>query len=429
MKEWQRWESMAGDFRAVGDHHREAECLDMALSILPPGHRDDKARLKGRLDDARSRDLESGGPTSRDGQEEGLPDAVIEGLDALHQEDARVRVVEAARRMASGPEGGPEAELVRHVADVSGLDMELVQEALEDLLDEGVLVRGRPGRLMMDTGMDEADLETAVLGELSELGSAGRGASRREVVRRLTSRGLARDEVEEAINELEESGRLEEDHPGQLRPALDVGAIDELHHQVAAAVEEMDAKGTGVMVARVERAVTARGWEIGEVREALEELVDAGELLRDGSDVRLPGGRLNDDQARRLMLEVLHALAEDRRRPVPLVRALRAARSRGMGPALTHRILDDLVDSGLLWRDQRGIHLPGDDAMATASTRDLVLRLVRELVTSHMGAPRVEVMERAMVEGLGEAEALEVLEGLIDDGLLHDAGGGFLKPG
>ena len=55
MKEWQRWEAMAEDFASVGDHRREAECLEMALEILPPGHHDVKTRMREHLEAALTR--------------------------------------------------------------------------------------------------------------------------------------------------------------------------------------------------------------------------------------------------------------------------------------------------------------------------------------------------------------------------------------
>ncbi len=56
MKEWQRWEAMAEDFASVGDHRREAECLEMALEILPPGHHDVKTRMREHLEAALTRE-------------------------------------------------------------------------------------------------------------------------------------------------------------------------------------------------------------------------------------------------------------------------------------------------------------------------------------------------------------------------------------
>ncbi|NIP37097.1 MAG: hypothetical protein GWN18_19130, partial [Thermoplasmata archaeon] len=74
-------------------------------------------------------------------------------------------------------------------------------------------------------------------GVLGQLSTEGRGAARDDVARELTERGFARDEVDEAINDLVERGRLDEGHGGQLRAALDVADIREVHHQVYAALE------------------------------------------------------------------------------------------------------------------------------------------------------------------------------------------------
>jgi hypothetical protein len=109
---------------------------------------------------------------------------------------------------------------------------------------------------------------------------------------------------------------------------------------------------------------------------------------------------------------------------------LRAARSRGLTATRARRTLDDLVDGGRLWRDDRGVHLAGEGETDPGRAREAVMAAVRQLARAHeMGAPRVEVLDMAVSQGLGEAEAWETLEDLVDDGLVHDAGDGFLRPG
>ena len=68
-------------------------------------------------------------------------------------------------------------------------------------------------------------------------------------------------------------------------------------------------------------------------------------------------------------------------------------------------------------------------SMLDGMDREVLLEAVRQLGHGRIGAPRVEVLDLAMDEGLGEEEARELLEDLIDDGLVHEAGEGFLKPG
>jgi hypothetical protein len=227
-----------------------------------------------------------------------------------------------------------------------------------------------------------------------------------------------------------EAGRFDEDAAHQLRAALGTFDIQEVHHQVYAALEEMDDEGRGVLDVRLERELVSRGLELAEVRQALTDLVDEGDVVREGGEVRLatpPGGQVD---ARELLLEVVHALSEDRGRPVPLMTVLRAARSRGLATTRAHRTMDDLVDSGRLWRDDRGVHLTGEGETDPGRAREAVLAAVRQLAHAHeMGAPRVEVLDMAISQGLGETEARETLKELVDDGLVHDAGGGFLRPG
>jgi hypothetical protein len=422
VKEWQRWEAMADDFGRMGDHRRESECLSMALDLLPPGHKDDKGRLRTRLEDTRGRALEEGPRPPSEG--EGFDETLLEARESLGLEETKEAVMAVLRRRCTSIEGTSESGLVADMVDGSGLEEDLVREALEELLDEGRAYTVRPGQLMVDGIIGEPDIEMAVLAVLGDLATGGRGGSRTEVIEELVSRGFARDELEEAIDELEEGGRLDEGHKGQLRVALGVGEIEEVHHRLLAAVEEMDPDGKGVLDTRLERELTSRGMEIDEVREALDELVDDGDLVRDGGEVRIALPVMDDREARGLLLEVLRALSEDRAVPVPLMRALKASRSRGMRTTMFHRVLDDLVDGGRVWHDDDGLH------MADAGRgREVLLEAVRELGHGRLGAPRSEVLATALVEGFGEVEAGEILDDLIDDGHVHDAGGGFLKPG
>jgi hypothetical protein len=267
------------------------------------------------------------------------------------------------------------------------------------------------------------------MGVLGDLSTGGRGGSREELITELAARGFARDELEQAIDGLEERGRLDEGHRGQIRSALGVKEIEEVHHQVMAAVDEMGVEGIGVLDARIERELTSRGLELDEVREALDDLVDNGDLVRDGGEVRIALPVMDEGEARQLLLEVLHALSEDRAVPVPLMKALKASRSRGMRTTMFHRGLDGLVDEGRVWHDDDGLHLADVVVADTGRWREVVLEAVRQLGHGRLGAPRSEVMETAIAQGLGEDEAMEILVDLIDDGHIHDAGGGFLKPG
>jgi hypothetical protein len=430
MKEWQRWEAMAGDFARMGDHRREAECLDMALEILPPGHGEDKTRLSTGLERARTIVTEEGLEATRPEVADDLEGDLLEELEAMGPEDARQAVLQVVRRMCTTIEGAPEAQVIKETVASTGVEEALVSEALEELVDEGSAYRGRPGRIMVDGIVDEPDVETAVLGMLGQLSTGGRGAAREDVVGTLVERGFIRDEVLEAIDELEESGRLDEAHQGQLRSALDMADIREVHHLVYAALEEMDTDGTGVLDARLERELTSRGVELEEARQALDDLVDEGEVIRDGGEVRVSRPGVSDREAKEQMLEVVHALSEDRGRPVPLITVLRAARSRGLPATSTRRAMDALVDEGVLWRDDRGVHLMGEGEADPATARDAVLAALRQLADGHgMGASAVEVIDLAVSRGLGEQEARETLDDLVDDGLVHDAGGGFLRPG
>ncbi len=100
-----------------------------------------------------------------------------------------------------------------------------------------------------------------------------------------------------------------------------------------------------------------------------------------------------------------------------------------MGTALMHRTLDDLVDAGQVWKGDHGLHLTTSVPRDAGRGRETLLEAVRQLGHGRIGAPRVEVLDLAMDEGFGEEEARELLEDLIDDGLVHEAGEGFLKPG
>jgi hypothetical protein len=429
MKEWQRWEAMARDFLSTGDHRRQAECLNMALELLPPGHAEDKARLVEMLDDARARAVEEGsGNGGGDGPS--VPDeGAREAMESLLPEDARESVLREVRLACTSAKGVPEGDITHRVSEGTGLEVDLVEEAIGDLLDEGLLYRNQSGNLMVNGVVGTDDIETAVLGTIAELAAGGRGASRRELVGVLVGRGLSRDEVEEAIDELEEDGRLEEGHPGQLRVALGVSDIEEVHHQVVAAVEEMDPDGKGVLDARLGRELVGRGWDLGEVEEAIEELVDSGDLLRDGGEVRLAMTSTDERAVRERVLELVEALSEDAHQPVPMVKLLRGARRRELTPMLAHRVLDDMVDQGQLWQDERGIHLQPPTTLDPARHRDAVMAAVRDLQHHSMGAPRVEVIDRVKGQGIEEWEVREVLDSLIDEGLVHDTGGGFLRPG
>ena len=430
MKEWQRWEAMAEDFASVGDHRREAECLEMALEILPPGHHDVKTRMREHLEAALTRAMETGDRGIIQEDAEDLGEDLLVELESMGPGDAREAVMTVISSRCTTIDGVPLIQVVEEVVSATGLEEELVRETMEELVDEGVVFRGRPGHIMVDGIVEEVDVETAVLGVLGQLSTEGRGGAREDVVTTLTDRGFARDEVEEAIDELVEAGRLDEGRPGQLRAALDVDDIEEVHHQVFAALEEMDINGIGVLDARLERELTSRGMELVEVQEALDDLVDLGDVVRDGAEVRLARPFGGESEALDLMLEVVHALSEDKGMPVQTLTVLRAARSRGLPAARAHRTLEDLMDSGQLWRDDRGVHLPGEGITDPEKAKVAVLAVVRELAHDHrLGASRIEVIDIAVTKGLGEEEARETLEDLMDAGFVHDAGDGFLRPG
>ncbi len=420
---------MAEDFSGTGDHRSAAESLSMALELLPPGHKDDKARLRALLEDASTRALERDEASLPARSSESDEDQ-LEILEALEPEDAREAVMALVRRDCTSIKGVKESEVIDQVVEAKSLEEVVVREALDDLLDEGLVYRNRPGHLMVDGIVEEEDVEAAVLALLGELSTEGRGGSRKDILRRLTSRGFSRDAVEEAIDDLEESGRLEEAHRGQLRPALAQREIMEVHHHVVSVLYEMDPEGRGVLVGRIERELSSRGCELEEVLEAIEELVDDGELLRVGNEVRTAPSGSGEAESRELMEGILSELATSTEGSVPVMRILRAARGRGMKATLAHRALEELMDLGAIWKDAHGIHAAAaSDTEGATGPRELVMGAVRHLLKGHQGAPRIEVIDAVVSKGIDHEEAREVLEGLIDDGLLHDTGGGFLRPG
>lgn len=427
LKEWQRWERMALDFSTSGDSHRAAQALEMALELLPPGHKDDKTRLREALEEVKTRTVEHG---LEDLGPEAVPEALLEARESLEPEGAREAVLRTVRHMTRTIEGVEEEAVARRVEEGSGLEHDLVLEAVEDLLDEGQLFRPRHGYLMVDGPVSDEDVETAVLSVLSDLSAGGGGGSREEVVQRLIDRGFARDQVEQAIDGLEETGRLDEGHPGRLRQALGTEEIMEAHRHILAAIEDMDPAGEGVLETRMEHELAGRGWELAEVRTALDDLVDTGDVIRRGGEVRLAMAMEPDPKVRDELLGALRDMAGASRRPVPLVRALRLARNLGVSTAQAHRVIDSMVDGGLLWRDDRGLHLERPTEVEQGSVRHEVIAAVRALGHGHQGAPRLEVIDLAMSRGgVEEGEARRVLEDLIDEGIVHDTGGGFLRPG
>jgi hypothetical protein len=431
MKEWQRWESMARDFASAGDLRREAECLEMALEILPPGLGEHKARIRGALEDARVRIIERGG--DRADTDLGTDGTDVTSLTTLEEtlapEDAREAVMRALRQGCKTLEGVTEDDIVHDVVRTRELEEELVREALEDLVDEGKVYRNKPGRLMIDGIMDTEDIKTTVLAELGELSTAGRGGSRNDLVKHLTDRGFDREEVEEAIDALEEDGRLEEGHPGQLRPSLGKAEIEEVGDQIVAALEVLDPNDEGVLDARLERRLAERGWDLAEIVEAVEVLIDAGRLSRDGGEIRLVKDTDADRSAQTTILHVVEELWGPTRLPVPIVRALRIGRAKGLKASEAHVAIDELVDSGVLWKDGKGLHMTDPGGPTSEELHEVLLRAVRELDHGHQGATRTEVLDMAVGRGLVAVEAREGLNELIEEGLVHDTGGGLLRPG
>jgi hypothetical protein len=474
MKEWQRWERMAQDFERVDDPGRAAESLSMALELLPPGHHDEKALMLERLERLRTISVERGGgrvgrgPPPRvvhgapvghevagkgDGSAAGVggagkaghghdaeagTDGDAAGTDgdglpaggvvSLEPERAREAVMELARGMCSTPGGAEEAAVVARVAADLDADEEAVAGAVEDLVDEGLLFRPSGGRIMVDGVLEEADLEEAVLGTVAELSTGGRGASRKAIVDTLVARGLPREDVEEAVTDVEESGRIEDDGRGQVRSVMGASGAGEAHAQVLSAVRAGD-DGKGILRGAVVRDLEGRGWEVQEVEEAIDELEEAGQIDISGNVLKAAvGAAPSEVGARERVLAVVEALAVAGGGAVHPSEVIRRAGAEGVDPKRAHEAMDDLVDAGELSRDRQGHLRVEAPAGATGVPRSAMLALVRRLQRGHQGASRAEVMASAGAEGLSEDEAEEALDGLVDDGLLHEHGG-FLRPG
>lgn len=433
MKEWQRWEQMAADFESVGDASRTAESLSMALELLPPGHKDEKARMLARLERARTVAVEHGGakaprppaPAPREGG------ALGEGLGGEH---AREAVLEVARAMCRALDGAREADVVAAAARELDAEEDVVKEALDELVDEGLLYRPRRGRLMMDGVVGEADVEEAVLAAVAELSTGGRGARMTDVIEIAASGGLGRGAVKEALVDLEDSGRIEEDRHGQLRVAIGTEQIAQVHGQILAALRDAEVSdGGGLSRAAVIRDLTGRGWEIQEVEEAIEELEDSGELVAEGGRLRLIGaGDAREGLEERVLSLVAEMVDESGglARPSDVIRRAGAA---GLPPKAVHEAIDALVDDGALSRDRRGhLRIDAVDGTSKASGGEpvsLVLELVRGLQRGHQGASRAEVVDQAQRRGLSEDEAEEAIETLLVAGQVHEHGHGFLRPG
>ena len=474
MKEWQRWERMAQDFERVDDPGRAAESLSMALELLPPGHHDDKAMMLDRLERLRTVSVERGGGRVGMGPPPGFVHGVPVGGEAIRGGDSsapavggtgkgidgsggevdggeggagdegdgppageaaslepeRVResVLELARGMCSTPGGIEEAAIVARVAADLDADEEVVAGSVEDLVDEGLLFRPREGRLMVDGVVEEADLEEAVLGVVAELSTGGRGASRRAIVDALVARGLTREDVEEAVTDVEESGRIEDDGHGQVRSVMGGGVAGEAHVQVLSAVRAGDTGG-GVLRGAVVRDLEGRGWEVQEVEEAIDELEEAGEIDISGNLLRAVGAAPAEESARERVLAVVEALARSGGGSVHPSDVIRRAGAEGVEPKRAHEAIDGLVDAGELSRDRQGrLRVEAAPSGAGVPRSAMMLALVKRLQRGHQGASRAEVLASAGAEGLSEDEAEEALEGLLDDGLLHEHGG-FLRPG
>ena len=280
---------------------------------------------------------------------------------------------------------------------------------------------------MVDGVVEETDLEEAVLGAVAELSTEGRGASRRAIVDTLVARGLPREDVEEAVTDVEESGRIEDDGHGQVRPVMGGGVTSEAHVQVLSTVRAGDS-GRGVLRGAVVRDLEGRGWEVQEVEEAIDELEEAGEIDISGNLLRAVGAAPAEESARERVLAVVEALASSGGGAVHPSDVIRRAGAEGVDPKHAHEAIDELVDAGELSRDRQGhlrVEAPASGAIVPRST---MLALVKRLQRGHQGASRAEVLASAGAEGLSEDEADEVLEGLLDDGMLHEHGG-FLRPG
>jgi hypothetical protein len=330
--------------------------------------------------------------------------------------------------MCSTPGGAEEAAVVARVAADLDADEEVVAGAVDDLVDEGLLFRPRVGRIMVDGVLEEADLEEAVLGTLAELSTGGRGASRKAIVDTLVARGLPREDVEEAVTDVEESGRIEDDGRGQVRPVMGASGAGEAHAHVLSAVRAGD-DGKGVLRGAVVRDLEGRGWEVQEVEEAIDELEEAGQIDISGNVLRAAvGAPPAEEAARERVLAMVEALAIAGGGAVHPSEVIRRAGAEGVDPKRAHEAMDDLVDAGELSRDRQGHLRVEGPAGATGVPRSTMLALVRRLQRGHQGASRAEVMASAGAEGLSEDEAEEALDGLVDDGLLHEHGG-FLRPG
>ena len=452
MKEWQRWERMAVDFEKVGDASRAAESLSMALELLPPGHKQEKSTMLNRLERARAVMVEHGGRQARPraggartgdrrgqsagegGREEGqrsAPDSPGEmAVAALEPERAREAVMEAAHRLCRGVAGASEQEVLQTAASDLDVEEEALQEAVEDLIDDGLLFRPASGRLMVDGIVREDDAEEVVLAAVAELSTGGRGAARAAVIERAAAGGIPRSEVEEAYTALEEAGRIEEDPHGQVRPGMARESISEVHEQVLAAVRDADDGGRAVPRASVVKDLADRGWEVDEIEEAIEELEDSGDIVLEGASMRAAvAARRTEEGAHDRVLAIVSSLAEGSGGGARPAEVVRAAGAEGLDSAMVEEALEALLDDGTLSRDRQG-HLRCEVPTPSAGTsRTVVLDLVRALQRGHQGAPRTEVVEQARARGLSEDEAEETLDGLLDDGALHEHGHGFLKPG
>ena len=453
LKEWQRWERMAADFERVGEALRAAESLSMALELLPPGNKQEKSAMLVRLERARAVMVEHGerqarprGGTARDGA--GADERPVEGGAAgtrpsegpeapvatgLEPERAREAVMEAARSLCRGLDGAPEEEVLQAAASDLDGEEEAVQEALDDLLDDGLLFRPGPGRLMVDGIVQEVDVEEAVLAAVTELSTGGRGSARAAIIARAASGGIPRREVEEAYNELEESGRIEEDPHGQVRPGMAAPAIAEVRAQVLASVRDMDDDGRGVLRASVVRDLVERGWDVDEVEEAIEELEDAGDVVLEGGSMRAAATALRAEEgAHDRVLAIVTSMTGKMTdgaagaRPADVVRR---AGAEGLDPRAVEEAIEDLVDDGALSRDRQGRLRCEATGGAEATSRSVIQDLVRALQRGHQGASRAEVVEHARERGLSEDEAEEALDELLDEGAVHEHGHGFLRPG
>jgi hypothetical protein len=420
LKEWQRWERLARELGEVGRHHREAECLRLALEFLPPYDKDEKEGLVRRLDEADRRAREEGD------EDRGGVGLAIEGLEP---EDARERVLIFMREACRGPEGIPEETVVRQVTSDGRLEEELVREAIEELVDDGLLYHLGPGILMVDGVVAEGDLEDTILEVISELTGGGRDASTSEVIRLVTDRGIPRDEVEEALEELEESGRLDEGHPGLLRPALAPEEIGQLHSQVLSCLDELDPHRKGVLATHLVRDLSQDGWEVEEVEEAMRELEDSGVILERGGAISRPLTTEDTEVPIGTVLELSRELAAGSDGGFSSAELIRRAGRMGLRPEQTLSAMDELIDQGELHKDRHGLLVLDAPGFDPELSRRVVLEAVQKLQRGHAGALRAEVLEEVVGEGLEEDEAIEALEELIDDGLAHDSGDGFIRPG